>query len=143
MASSSGASSTPRPSVTVRLAGGRVALGGDASRIVLAAATDGAPADVVLHAPEARAWAGRVATVLEAHAASPDVTPVEVRTPWLRGDDGEPALAIERVTRGPQVRWRLLVRARGLETAVAGADADVVELLRRLVTTGETAREAG
>jgi hypothetical protein len=136
--------SSPRPGAAVRLAGGRVALASGGSQVALAAAgTDGEPVHVVLETAHAAAWAARVRAVLEAHPPAPDVTPVELRTPWLRGEDGEPALAIERLTRGPRVRWRLLLHAGGREGRVRLGAGEVVELLRCLASPIEAAREVG
>lgn len=134
---------TPRSHPTVRLAGGRLALVHDGHRVALAAAGDGAVAEVRLYGETAQGWAARVSTVLRAHPPGSDVTPVEVRTPWLRGDDGEPALAVERTSRGPQSSWRVLVRAGAREVAVEVAEPDVVELLRRLAGVVEPARDVG
>lgn len=136
--------STPRPHPSVRLAGGRIALAHDGQRVAIAAAApDGAVADVHLFGAAAQGWAARVSTVLRAHPPGADVTPVEVRTPWVRGDDGEPALAIERTTRGPQSSWRVLVRAGAREVAVEVAEPDVIELLHRLAGVVEPARDVG
>lgn len=136
--------STPRPYPTVRLAAGRIALAHGGHHVALAAAAaDGAVADVQLHGDVAQGWAARVSTVLRAHPPGTDVTPVEVRTPWVRGDDGEPALAIERTSRGPQSSWRVLVRSGHREVAVEVAEPDVVELLHRLAGVAESARDVG
>ena len=136
--------STPRPHPTGRLAGGRLALAHDGQRVALAAATpDGGVADVQLFGAAAQGWAARVSTVLRAHPPGADVTPAELRTPWARGDDGEPALAIERTSRGPHSSWRVLVRAGAREVAIDVAEPDVVELLHRLAGVVEPARDAG
>lgn len=135
---------TPRPLPTVRLAGGRVVLVHDGHRVAVAAAdADGALVDVTLFGTVVQAWAARVATVLRAHPPAADVTPAELRSPWVRDGDGEPALAIERLTRGPQVRWRVLVRAGAREAQVELGEAEVGELLHRLSVPPESAREVG
>jgi hypothetical protein len=134
----------PRSSGPARLAGGRVALAGDGARLVLAlAAGDGPAADVVLASGEAQRWAARVTPILDAHPPTPDVTPFELRTPWLRGTDGAPAIALERLVRGPQVRWRLLVRGMRGESGVTLGQGDVAELLARLASASTAVREAG
>lgn len=131
----------PRSAPTLRIAGGRVALVHDGSRIVLAAATEqGMTTGIALFAPMARSWAARVAPVLEPLPQAADVTPVELRTPWLRGDDGEPAIALERVARGPLAEWRLLV---GRALAIALAERDVRALHGYLLAPPEAALEVG
>ena len=135
---------TPRQAPIVRLAGGRVALAHDGSRIALAAAVPGdGVVSVTLFARMARTWAERVARILEALPATSDVTPVELRTPWLRNDDGNPALALSRETRALAVRWRLLVMGAGGEQAIDLVAGDVVELLRHLAAPPEAARDVG
>ena len=135
---------TPRQAPIVRLADGRVALVHDGSRIALAAAMHGGgDVSITLFAPMARSWAERVARILDELPPTRDVTPVELRTPWLRNDDGNPALAVGRVTRGLAVRWRLLVMGAAGERAIELAAGDVVELLRHLAAPPEAARDAG